>query len=139
MKKQDRTTLVKRYKRSITLDTFIFFIPMAIIVLTLAFNQVTLDYIGRILGGTLFSLMIVFYLFQDYLLKNSIGKRVFKIKIDTKKLSSKGLLSAFVTRRVLEFTYHPMFNADFQAICEKIDRVTDTKIIAINQKNQEKK
>lgn len=103
------------------------------------YNQVTLDYIGRILGGTLFSLMIVLYLFQDYILKNSIGKRIFKIKIDTKKLSRKALLSALVTRRVLEFTYHPIFNPDFQAISEKIDRVTDTKIITINQKNQEKK
>ncbi|MDY0346584.1 MAG: hypothetical protein RBQ70_02835 [Acholeplasma sp.] len=134
-KNQKKTTLIKRYKRSISLDTFIFFIPMAITFLTIAINQVALDYIGRILGGTLFSLMIVLYLIQDYILKNSIGKRIFKIKIDTKKLSSKTLLSALVTRRVLEFTYHPMFNSNFQAICEKIDRVTDTKIIAINRKS----
>jgi hypothetical protein len=72
--------------------------------------------------------LIAVSLTQDFF-DLSIGKRLYKIKIDTNNQTKMLLLKSLIIRKVMEATYNPYLKMNFVDICNRIDALTLTKIV----------
>jgi len=119
-----------RYKKSMILDQFILFLT----IITLYFLTGVMVELYNLPKSTLIVIPIVLisfahYMLQDFIFKRSIGKKIYKLKIVSKTQSKRKLLKALFIRRLLEATYQPLLNKDFDAISNMIEAVTETKIV----------
>lgn len=113
--------IIKKYKRSILVDQFIVFVPMIVLVITIKTTTQFFGSFTNVFISLLFILIFGFYLTSDYFMNNSsIGKKIYQIEILKNDHTRKLLFLSVIMRRVMELTYHPLFNRDFISHSRKI-------------------
>ncbi len=118
-----------RYKKSIFLDAFIMFI---ITVMLLIISGVISKLTGTKLEIFYMPVIIISLsqnVLQDFFFHKSLGKKIYKIKIDYDEIPKGLLLKSLIIRRILESTYNPLLKMDFNALVIKMDIITMTKIV----------
>lgn len=129
---------IYRYKKSILLDRFFCFIPLAIIV-----------FVGGPLIGSgneiakyvcIFSSVgvITLLFLSDKILKGaSLGKRIYKIKLVNKPNNRPAPIGYIVLRRLFEVYFLPMIiKMNFFEKAKYIENATKTKIVSSKNKNE---
>lgn len=128
------TQITKKYKKSILVDQLISFIPIAMLIFAIKTLTQFLGSLGSVFILVLFIAIFGFYLTSDYFMNNSsFGKKIYGIEIlmsdQTRKLS----LLSVIMRRVMELTYNPLMNNDFNSLSEEINNSTNTCIVQKNR------
>ena len=128
-KKQDKEIdILTRYRKSIYFDSFLLFIAICITAISGGLFVFWFDNFVKIIVACLIFMQMFFWLVQDFF-DLSIGKRLYKIKIDTNNQTKMLLLKSLIIRKVMEATYNPYLKMNFVEICNRIDALTLTKII----------
>jgi hypothetical protein len=117
-----------RYRKSIYFDYFLLFIAEIITLFSGALFTIYFGNFGKIFLVFLMFALIAASLTQDFF-DLSIGKRLYKIKIDTNNQTKMLLLKSLIIRKVMESTYNPYLKMNFVDICNRIDALTLTKIV----------
>ncbi len=122
--------IIKKYKRSILVDQFIVFVPMIVSIITIKTITQFFGSFTNVFISILFILIFGFYLTSDYFMKNSsIGKKIYHIEILNNDHTRKLLFLSVIMRRIMELTYHPLFNRDFISHSRKINSFTSTCVV----------
>lgn len=130
------TQIIKKYKRSIFVDQLISFIPVAVSIFSKNIIDPFDEGFGYLLIGMIFILTSLLYFTSDHFMnKSSIGKKIYGIEILVNNKTRKLLLLSVILRRLIEFTYHPLFKQDFVSITRKIETYTNTCIVEKNHKD----
>ena len=122
---------VYKYKKSILLDQFISFVPffaLIFIIANLQSNGKTIpQYIMYIAGLTVF----IYYFLSDFFFKGaSIGKRIYKIKINSLFDNTTLYLVSLIKRRFMEVYINKYTSKlNFLEKSKYIDKNTGTRII----------
>jgi uncharacterized RDD family membrane protein YckC len=129
--KENTDKVIKKYKKNIFIDLFISFVPMCIVIFcTQVFTNI-FGYLGKFIMFGILLLLMGFYLISDIVFSNqSIGKRIYKIKVVNAMQNTKINFYFIVYRRILEAFYNPLFGKSFIEKCMEIDRKTGTIIVA---------
>jgi hypothetical protein len=69
---------------------------------------------------------------------SSIGKKIYQIEILKNDHTRKLLFSSVIKRRVMELTYHPLFNRDFNTHSRKINSFTSTCVVQKAESHENK-
>jgi hypothetical protein len=120
---------ILRYKKSINIDSFFTFVLTIILIIL---SAMLLEIIGVRIQYFEFPIIILALfqnIAQDFMFHRSIGKRIYRLKIETNIDSKKKLFKALVMRKFYESTYIPLINKDFAAIVNMIEAMTETKIV----------
>lgn len=129
---------IYRYKKSILLDQFFGFIPLAIIVFVggpiIARGNEIVKYVCIFLSLGVFALLFL----SDKIFKGaSLGKRIFKIKLVNIPRDISTPIQNIVYRRLLEIYIHPMLSKmNFLEKTKYIEHATKTKIISFINENE---
>jgi len=122
--------IIKKYKKSILVDQFIVFVPMAVSTITIKTITQFFGSLTYVFISILFILIFGFYFTSDYFMKNSsIGKKIYHIEILKNDRTRKLLFLSVIIRRFMELTYHPLFNRDFISHSRKINGFTSTCVV----------
>lgn len=124
---------VSRYKKSMLLDYFITFLLTFTSIVAVGMLSILNELEADFFYLPITLLCIAQHMVQDYIFHRSLGKKIYKIKIIYKLQSKRKILRALFIRRLLEATYHPLLNKDFDAISNMIEAVTETKIVDEDQ------
>ncbi|MFA5179531.1 MAG: RDD family protein [Candidatus Izemoplasmatales bacterium] len=129
---------IYRYQKSILLDQFFGFIPLAIIVFVggpiIARGNEIVKYVCIFLSLGVFALLFL----SDKIFKGaSLGKRIFKIKLVNIPRDISTPIQNIVYRRLLEIYIHPMLSKmNFLEKTKYIEHATKTKIISFINENE---
>ena len=107
------------------LSFVLFFILMIIVVMISELIRIEVE----VFVFPIFLFTVSQNIVQDFIFHRSIGKRIYRLKIETNIETKKKLLKALAMRRFYEATYHPLLNKDFAAIVNMIEAMTETKIV----------
>ena len=133
------TQITKKYKKSILVDQFIVFVPMIVSIITIKTITQFFGSFTNVFISILFILIFGFYFTSDYFMKNSsIGKKIYHIEILKNDRTRKLLFLSVIMRRVMELTYHPLFNRDFISHSRKINRFTSTSVVQKAESHENK-
>lgn len=122
--------IIKKYKRSILVDQFIVFVPIIVSIITIKTITQFFGSFTNVFFSILFILIFGFYLTSDYFMNNSsIGKKIYHIEILNNDHTHKLLFLSVIMRRIMELTYHPLFNRDFISHSRKINSFTSTCVV----------
>lgn len=131
--------IIKKYKRSILVDQFIVFVPMIVLIITIKTITQFFGSFTNVFISILFILIFGFYLTSDYFMSNSsIGKKIYHIEILKNDHTRKLLFLSVIMRRVMELTYHPLFNRDFISHSRKINSFTTTCVVQKAESHENK-
>ncbi|MBU1144859.1 MAG: RDD family protein [Firmicutes bacterium] len=121
--------LLKRYKKSISIDTLMCMLPEVLFGLFFpAIKNIFQDSIHLVLICT-FLLSFLIYLFLDIIfLKRSLGKRLYRLVILKQSEDRKVKYFHYVYRRFLELAIHSLFTRTFSDKCRIIEQATHTRI-----------
>jgi hypothetical protein len=125
----EKSDIILRYKKSLTVDSFFTFVLTIGLVISLGIAFEVNGLNGELIALPIFIFALSHIFLQDFIFHRSIGKRIYKLRIVTKIESKKKLLKALVMRKFYEATYHPLFNKDFAAIVNMMEAMTETKIV----------
>lgn len=135
-KSVEKSDIILRYKKSITIDAFFTFVLTIIFIIL---SGMLSEIIGVRIQSFYFPIIILALfqnIAQDFMFHRSIGKRIYKLRIVTKIESKKKLLKALIMRKFYEATYHPLFNKDFAAIVNMTEAMIETKIMDDDKKKE---
>jgi uncharacterized RDD family membrane protein YckC len=128
--KEHNDEVIKKYKKSIFIDLFVSFVPMSTVIFCTHVFTNMFGYFGRFIMFGILLLLMVFYLMSDIVFSNqSIGKRIYKIKVVNAMQNTKITFYFVVYRRILDAFYNPLFGKSFFEKCMEIDRKTGTIIV----------
>lgn len=121
--------IILKYKRSIFLDQFIAFVPIAVIIFTSRSIITAIPGYGELIVFGLMILMFGFHLTSDKIFRNrSIGKMIYGIQLSSKANNTWITWFSVANRRFLEVWIHPMLGKTFLEKSTMIDKVTQTYI-----------
>lgn len=120
---------ILRYKKSMYIDSLMTFILFWVLFISIGVIFEINRWQTEIIMIPIMFVTLIEYFLQDYIFHRSIGKRIYKLKIETNIDSKKKLLKALIMRKFYEATYHPLINKDFAAIVNMIEAMTETKIV----------
>ena len=129
-----RYEIILKYKRSILLDQFLFFIPGAIILFTSRAIDDAIHGYGDLFFFGLMIVMFGFYFTSDKIFRNqSIGKMLYGIQVSSNAQNTRVTWFAVANRRFLEVWIHPMLGYTFLEKSNMIDKATKTYITENNR------
>jgi hypothetical protein len=126
--KLEKMDIILRYKKSIDVDSLITFILFWVLFISFGVIFEINGWQTKLILIPILFVTLIEYFLKDFIFHRSIGKRIYRLKIETNIEFKKKLLKALVMRKFYEATYHPLFNKDFAAIVNMIEAMTETKI-----------
>jgi len=129
MKMNERDLISRRYLVSLYIDWLMFFVLILTVFLLSSLNILVNDFDKYV--HTLIIVLFGIFFISDWIFKNrSLGKRFMGIEIVNVTDKENVKLSSIVTRRLYEFTWHPLIHRkSFQEKCKEIESTTGTKIV----------